>query len=393
MSDRPGPLDGIRVLDLSSVIMGPYGTQMLGDLGADVVCIETPDGDTNRAMGPGAHPQLSGVSMNVLRNKRSVCLDLKAEAGRAAFLRLVAGADVVVTNLRPGPLRRLRLSYPDVAAARPDIVFCRAHGYPSASPQAEAPAYDDIIQSASGIADLFDRLGMTPILAPTLIADKVCGLHIAYAVLAALFHRERTGEGQEVEVPMIDVMRAFALVEHGAGGITVPPVDRAGYRRILTPERRPQRTSDGWINVLPYRDEHYDELFRVAGRDDLVGDPRIATREARIENSDSLYREVAAALAQRDTAFWLDFAERHGIPATRAATLDDLVEQLPIAVHPHAGGYRVVLPPIGFSASPASVRRPAPLVGEHGREVLADAGFSEAEIASLEAEGVLGVSS
>ncbi|MDH3679519.1 MAG: CoA transferase [Acidimicrobiia bacterium] len=388
-TNQRGPLDGVRVLDLSSVIMGPFSTQLLGDLGADVVSIEDRTGDTNRSMGPGPVPGLSGVSLNLLRNKRSVGLDLKRPAGRDALLRIAATSDVFVTNLRPGPLGRLRLTYDDVRTVRPDIVFCQAHGHPSDSADADAPAYDDIIQSASGIGELFQRQGHEPSLLPTLVADKVAGFTIASAVLAALYHHGRTGEGQHIEVPMIDVMRAFVLVEHGAGAIPEPPLDTAGYRRILTAERRPQETADGWINVLPYTDAHYHALFRAGGRAELIDDARIASRESRIANSDSLYREVAGILRQRTTAEWLTFCETEGIPASRAASLSDLVAALPLADHPRAGRYRVVPPPVRFSVTPASVRHPAPLVGEHGREVLADLGYSAAQLDALEADGVL----
>lgn len=384
-----GPLDGIRVLDLSKVIMGPYSTQMLGDLGADVIVIEDRAGDTNRAMGPGPHPQLSGVSLNLMRNKRSIGLDLKHPDGRAAALELAASADVVVTNLRPGALKRLGLSYEAVRDLKPDIVFCAAHGYPSDSDKADDPAYDDVIQSASGIGDLFSRLGMDPLLLPTLVADKVCGWAIATSVLAALFHRATTGEGQFIEVPMVDVMRSFVLVEHGSGAMSEPPVGRAGYPRILTPERKPQRTADGWINVLPYTDEHYRSLFIAGDRTDLLDDPRIASRADRIANSDSLYRDVAELLATRTTDEWLEFCRNAGIPAERAATLDELVAELPIDEHPLAGDIRIIPPPLRFGTTPASVRRPAPTIGENGREVLAELGYDDAEIDRLEAEGVL----
>ncbi len=383
-----GPLDGIRVLDLTSVIMGPLATQMLGDLGADVISIEGPEGDTNRVMGPGPVPGLSGVALNLLRNKRSVGLDLKHPDGRAAFLRLAATADVVVTNLRPGPLRRLALTYEDVAAARPDVIYCRASGYPSDSAKADAPAYDDIIQSASGIGDLFARQGHRPSLLPTLVADKVAGMAIVNAILAGLLHRARTGQGQAIEVPMIDVMRAFVLVEHGAGAIAEPPLDRAGYRRILTAERRPQQTADGWINILPYQLEHYHALFEIGGRPDLFNDVRIATRAARIENSDGLYRDIAEILRQRGSDFWIELCEREGIPAERAASLEELVAALPLAEHPTAGRYRVIPPPARFGQTPASVRRPAPLVGEHTRSVLAEVGYGPQELDRLEAMGV-----
>ncbi|MGH9134487.1 MAG: CaiB/BaiF CoA transferase family protein [Ilumatobacteraceae bacterium] len=387
-----GPLDGVRVLDLSAVVMGPLATQTLGDLGADVITIESAVGDTNRFMGPGPLAGLSGVSMNLMRNKRSVVLDLKQDAGRAAFLRIAATSDVVVTNLRPGALARLRLAYDDVATVRPDVVFCQATGFPSDSERADDPAYDDIIQSASGVGDLFGRLGMEPMLLPTLVADKVCGITVAGAVSAALFHRQRTGEGQRIEVPMVDVTRAFVLVEHGAGAVPIPSVGGAGYERILTIERRPRPTLDGWISVLPYRRRDFRALFTAGGREDLNDDPRHAGRAQRIKHSASLYRDVAAVLATQRTAFWVGFCREHGIPATEVATLDDLVGELPIAQHPLGGEYRSVPPPVRYGATPASVRRPAPLIGEHGREVLAEVGYTTDELDALEREGVLGTS-
>jgi crotonobetainyl-CoA:carnitine CoA-transferase CaiB-like acyl-CoA transferase len=362
---------------------------MLGDLGADVVVVEHRSGDTNRSMGPGPAPQMSGVSLNLMSNKRSAAIDLKRPAGRDALLRLAERADVVVTNLRPGPLRRLRLTYDDVRAVRDDVVYCQAHGYASDGPMADAPAYDDIIQSASGVGDLFARQGHEPALMPTLVADKVAGLTIVSAVLAALFHRATTGEGQHIEIPMIDVMRSFVLVEHGAGAIPEPPLDDAGYRRILTPERKPQRTADGWINVLPYTGRHYRTLFEAGGRSDLLDDARIASRESRIEHSDTLYRDVAAILAGRTTDHWLAFCEEAGIPATAATSLAEIVDALPLTDHPVAGRYRVIPPPMRFSATPASVRRPAPMVGQDGREVLAEVGYDEAQLDRLERDGVL----
>ena len=384
-----GPLSDVRVLDLTSVIMGPFATQILGDLGADVIVVEDERGDTNRSMGPGPVAELSGVSLNLMRNKRSIGLDLKRPEGRQAFLRLAETADVFVTNLRPGPLGRLRLSYDDIRLVRPDIVFCQAQGYPTDSDQADAPAYDDIIQSASGIGDLFARQGHEPSLLPTLVADKVCGLTIANAVMAALHHRDRTGEGQRVEVPMIDVTRAFVLVEHGAGAIPEPPLTEAGYQRILSKERRPQQTADGWINVLPYTDDHYRSLFRIGGRDDLVDDPRIETRASRIENSETLYRDVAAILRDGSTQQWLERCAREGIPAARAASLDELVEELPIEHHPVAGDYRFIPHPVRYSATPPSLRRPAPTVGGDSDAVLGELGYDIETIRRLRDEGTL----
>ena len=388
-----GPLDGIRVLDLTSVVMGPLGTRILGDLGADVIVVESGYGDRNRAMGPGPHRELSGVTLNLMRNKRGVNLDLKQPSGKQACLDLAASCDVFVTNLRPGPLERLGLHYEAIKAVRDDVVFCSAHGYPSDSEMANAPAYDDIVQAASGVGDLFHKAGHEPTLVPTIFADKVSGMAIANAVLAALFHRERTGRGQKVEIPMVDTTRAFLLVEHGAGAIPEPQLSGAGYPRILTTERRPRPTADGWINLLPYDREHYEALFTAGGRDDLVDDERVRTGRNRILHSTTLYRDVAEILPHRTTDEWLAFCDEHGIPASRTVTLDEIVDELPMAEHPLTGPYRVIPPAERFSETPQSVRRPAPLIGEHGRDVLAEIGYGDDRLDELEQSGALGIPS
>jgi crotonobetainyl-CoA:carnitine CoA-transferase CaiB-like acyl-CoA transferase len=388
----PGALAGIRILDLTSVVMGPYATQILGDLGAEVISVEEAGGDTNRIMGPGPEPGLTGVALNLLRNKRNVCLDLKHPGGRDAFLRIAATCDVFVTNLRPAPLGRLGLDYAAVRAARSDIVMVQAHGWPSDGPDGNKPAYDDVIQAGSGIAHTFQLQTGTPALAPTLVADKVSGLTLVYAILAALFHRERTGEGQFVEVPMIDAISSFNLVEHGCAAIPVPALGPAGYPRITVPERRPFATSDGWIAVLPYSTKDYDAIFREGGRDDMVGDPRAATAASRMANAGALYAVVEQIVATRTTEFWVAFCEQHDIPASAVRTVDELVAELPVAEHPYGGRYHVIPPPVRFSATPASVRRPAPRLGQHSVEVLREVGLDEATIAALGDAGVLGPS-
>ena len=388
--DQPGgALAGVRVLDLTSVVMGPMATQILGDLGADVITIESATGDTNRAMGPGPHPYLSGISLNLLRNKRNIAVDLKHPRGREILLRLAETCDVFITNLRPGPLARLGASYDDVAAVRPDIVYCQAQGFPTDSDRANDPAYDDIIQSASGVADATRRAYGFPALVPSIFADKVAGMTIVYAVLAALFHRERTGEGQRIEVPMVDAVKAFMLVEHGAGAIPQPPMDSAGYARLLTPERRPQATTDGWINVLPYSKDQYDAVFAAGGRDDLLGDARYATGRARIANSDYLYEQVRGIIATRTTEEWLEFCQDNHIPATKVVTLDEVVAEQPDGEHPIGGTYKQVRPGARLSRTPAKVRREAPLPGQHNGEVLAMLGYSDADLCELIEQGVL----
>lgn len=391
MSERHGPLHGVRVLDLSSVVMGPYATQQLGDLGADVIVVENRIGDTNRYMSLGPVPGLSGTALNLMRNKRSIQLDLKHDDGKQVLLDLVATCDVMITNLRPGPLGRLGLAYDDVAKIRPDIVFCQAQGFPSDSDRADAPAYDDIIQSAVAIPDLYVRQGHEPSLMPTLIADKVCGMAITSAVLAALFHRASTGRGQQIEVPMVDVMTSFVLVEHGGGGLPEPPSNGAGHLRILTPWRKPQPTADGLIHILPYHAPHYRRIFEAGGRPDLAADDsRYADRPARFANSDSLYRSVASVTPTRTTAEWLAICDEGDIPATAVATLDELLAELPIVEHPVAGRVREVPHPVRYADTPASVRRPAPLCGENGADVLAEIGYDTDRVEQLRSAGVLG---
>ncbi|MFZ9017655.1 MAG: CaiB/BaiF CoA transferase family protein [Ilumatobacteraceae bacterium] len=383
------PLDGIRVLDLSSVVMGPLATQLLADQGADVIVVEDRRGDTNRSMGAGPHPDLSGVSLNLMRNKRSIGLDIRDPMGHEVLLGLVGRSDVVVTNLRPGSRARARITYDDLRAVRPDLVYCAAAGYPVDGPDADRPAYDDVVQAGSGLVDLMERVGLPPSLLPTLVADKTAGLVVANVVTAALLRRERTGVGGEFTVAMAEVMRAYVLAEHGAAAVPDPPLGSSGYQRILNPLRRPQRTADGRINVLPYEREHYETIFRAGGRDDLVGDERILSRRSRLANGESLYRDVAAILEQRTTTEWLALLRAAGIPVSEVATVDDLLDGLPLAEHPHGGSYRVVPPLTGRAATADVVRLPAPLHGEHGREILAELGHDAAVIDRLVAEGVV----
>jgi crotonobetainyl-CoA:carnitine CoA-transferase CaiB-like acyl-CoA transferase len=384
-----GPLAGIRVLDLSSVMMGPFATQLLADMGAEVIIVERDVGDKNRYMGRGPHPQLSGIAMNLLRNKRDICLDLKDPRGREACLRLAATCDVFVTNLRPGPLRRLGLSYDDIKSERPDVVYCEAHGYPSDSPDADKPAYDDVVQAASGMADLMRRVAGAPLLAPSILADKVCGLTIAYAVCAALVVRAQSGLGQHIEVPMVETMRSFVLAEHGAGAIAEPPQAGPGYPRILTSMRSAKRTADGWIHVMPYSEKNWADILVNGGRADLVGHPAMATIQLRHENSGWLYGLLEEMLATRSTAEWLEICRRHEIPAVEVASLEGLVADLTELDHPVAGRYREIPFPVRFSHGRSGVRRAAPLIGEHNEELLAEAGYGADEIAMLAADRVV----
>ncbi|MEV5986184.1 CoA transferase [Streptomyces sp. NPDC052051] len=376
--DRPtGPLSGVRVVDLSRVVMGPFATQILADQGADVVMIEAAGGDTNRVMGPGPAPQFSGVALNMLRNKRSVSLDLKDPEQAAVVRELIAEADVVVATMLPGTLRRLGLDHESVRALNPEIIYCQAQGWPLGSPAEDFPAYDDIIQAAVGVGDMMDRVTGEPVLLPTIFADKVSSLALAQAVTAALFHKSRTGQGQHVEVPMVQAMTAFMLAEHGSGAIPEPPTPQGdlpttGYPRVMTPERRPQRTADGWIQILPYHPSHFLAIFKDAGETHLLEDPRFADLASAIKHAPELYPIMREVVRRRTTREWLDFCHGAGIPAVRMATLQDLVDALPLAEHPTAGTYRALPPTANFSRTPATVRLPAPAIGEHTGEALTD---------------------
>jgi crotonobetainyl-CoA:carnitine CoA-transferase CaiB-like acyl-CoA transferase len=301
--------------------------------------------------------------MNLHRNKRSVSLDLKHPDGRATALHLATTADVVVTNLRPGPLARLGLGYEEVAAVRPDVVYCQAQGWSTESGHADDPAYDDVIQSASGITASFALAGREPALVPTLLADKVCGLVLCQSVLAALLHRARTGEGQHLEVPMVDVMRSFTLVEHIGAAASVPPAGPVGHTRILTPQRRPHRAADTWVHVLPYSAQDWIDVFAFGGRPELADDPRIHDRARRYAESGVLYARLAEVIPNRTAAEWLELCRARGIPSSAVVSVEELVAGLPEAEHPVTGTYKFVPSPVRWSRTPPTVGRHAPRTG------------------------------
>lgn len=352
--------------------MGPYATQILADQGADVIMIENAEPDTNRIMGGGPHDELSGVALSLLRNKRSVVLDLKSEEGRAAVRKIAATCDVVVASMRPAALERLGVAYEQLRELREDLIYCQAQGFPLASPERDAAAYDDVIQAASGVADISQQVYGEGYLLPTIFADKVSGMAMAQAISAALFQRERTGKGCHIEVAMQRTASSFLLVEHGSKGITEPPMGEPGYARIMTTERRVHPTADGFIHVLPYQPKHYDALFAAVDWPELADRSRYANHRDALENSTSLYRDVRRVMAMRTTDEWMAFCAERSIPAARVATLHDLIERLPVEQHPHAGGYHVTDTGAYFDGEGAYLRRHAPLLGADTDEVLRD---------------------
>ena len=372
MSTATGPLAGVKIVDITTVVMGPMAVQMLGDIGADVIKIEEPGGDMMRNLGLGPRSDMSGMALNLLRNRRSITVDMASPEGRERLLQITDHADVVITNLRPKSLANLGITGAELRKRNPALIFCQAAGYPSDSADANRPAYDDIIQSACGIADTVAKVGGIPQIYPTIVADKVSALVISNAVTAALFHRERSiGEGQCIEVPMIDNMRWFILQEHIAGAATEPPLSGAGYPRVLAANRKPHATADGWIGVLPYSDRNWRDFLNDTDHPELVADERFATVKGRLNNIEFVYGTLGEILCTRSTADWVELFDRLDIPASPVVTLDALVADLPLDEHPHIGQYRINTNPIRFEHTPVSVHQHAPLPGEHSDAIAA----------------------
>jgi crotonobetainyl-CoA:carnitine CoA-transferase CaiB-like acyl-CoA transferase len=395
MRTVPGPLDGIRVLELTSVVLGPWACQILGDLGADIIKVEPPGGDSNRQLGPSRHPMMGALFLTCNRNKRSLVLDLKQQPGREAALRLAARADVLVHNYRPAALTRLGLDYPAVRAVNPKVVYCGTYGYSRRGPYRDRAAYDDSIQAASGIAMLQAMMSGEPRYLPTIVADKTTALAVVSAVVAALFHRERHGVGQEIEVPMYETMVSYVMAEHLFGKVFLSGDGEAGYTRLLSRHRRPYRTRDGYLAVLPYLNEHWRIFCDAAGRPDLIEDPRFTTLPQRLAHIDEVYAETGRILATRTTAEWLAILGRTSVPVMVVNTLDDLLADEHLQTtgfwqtveHPTEGALRLPGVPTSFSETPGGIRRLPPRLGEHSVEILREAGFDEPAIDAMLASG------
>lgn len=379
-----GPLAGVRVVDLTAMVMGPYCTQIMADMGADVVKVEPPEGDNTRFISVGPAPGMSGVFVNVNRGKRSVILDLRSEGGKAALRALIADADVFIHSMRAKAIAKLGFGYADVATLNPNIVYTNCYGYGRRGPDRDLPAYDDTIQAECGIPAVQKQLTGEANYVGTIMADKVAGLTALYATMMALFHRERTGEGQEVEVAMFETLAAFMLVEHANGAMFDPPLGPAVYPRTVAPNRRPYETKDGYISALIYNDKHWNAFVHAVSpvwASDLYG-----TLERRAKQIDTVYGLVAETLKERTTDEWLALFRELEIPAAPIQTPDALFD------HPHltaVGMFETVDTPHGpvrfpgvptwFSRTPGHVRGPAPELGADTAAVLGQLGLPPAE--------------
>jgi crotonobetainyl-CoA:carnitine CoA-transferase CaiB-like acyl-CoA transferase len=388
----PGPLDGVRVLDLTTVVMGPYATQILADFGADVVKVEPPEGDIMRYAWPFRTRGMGHIFLNANRNKRGIVLDLKKPEARDACLALAKKADVLVYNIRPQAMARLKLGYEEVRAANPRIIYVGGFGYSQSGPYAAKAAYDDLIQGAAGLPWLLRESGAeSPRFVPATMADRTVGLHLVNAVCAALYAREKTGKGQRVDVPMFESLLQTVLGEHMGGRTFEPQLGDGGYTRLLSRYRRPYETKDGYVCVLIYNDKHWKAFFQMIGRADMLTDARFASAEGRSQNYDAVYGFVAEEITRQSTAHWLEAFEQADIPVQRMNSLEDILRDPHLAAigyfkrveHPSEGTLLSMKVPSEWSETQPGYRRHAPRFGEHTREVLKEAGYDDAQIDAM----------
>ena len=390
-----GPLQGVRVVDLTTVMLGPFCTQILGEMGAEVIKIETPDGDVNRWTGESRSPGMSTGQLIKGRNKRSIVLDLKIVEAREAFEKLIKTADVFVHNIRPKAANRLAIDYETIAKLNPSIIYASATGFGEAGPFADKPAYDDLIQGASGIASLYGKVTGTPRYIPSVMADKTTGLFLSNYISMALFHKERTGEGQKLHVPMYETFTAFVISEHMQGQTFVPATGPAGYTRMLTVHRKPYETMDGFICVVPYTQKHWMNFLTLVGEQNLIEDPRFSSQTERTKNIDALYEIVSDSMKTRTTSDWLITLTDADIPAGPMNSPEDLfdcphldaVGMFPEIEHPTEGRIKHIKVPVTFSKTPGGLYRHSEKLGESTHAVLSELGFSKAEIINLQNTG------
>ena len=390
-----GPLDGVRILDVTTVGYGPYAGQILGDYGAEIIKVESREGDITRGISPFRNQGMGHFFLMANRNKRCIVLDLKSPKGRKAFLRLVEQSDALLCSVRPAAMDRLGLGYEDCRKVNPKIVYVALVGFGQDGPYAKRPAYDDIIQGVSGMAAMQGGRDGPPQFVNASVCDKICSQVAVHATLAALLNRERGGEGQLVEVPMFESMVGFNLIEHHSGQTFEPPLGPAGYERSFVEYRRPFATADGHVCALPYNTKQWRAFFKVMGREDMMDDPRVTDPSLRSEKIGELYALVAELVCDWKTADLLAALEEADVPNGPATTLDDLADDAHMHAvgffqthdHPTEGRIKLTAPPMKFSKTPPEVRTLPGKLGEHSVEILREAGYSDTDIAEMLHEG------
>lgn len=393
-----GPLDGVRIIDLTAVLMGPYASQILGDMGADVIKVESHTGDTTRQIGPQPGQGMGPLFLHINRNKRSIVLDLKKPEGLAALKRMIADADVLMYNLRPRSMINLGLGYDQVATINPRLIYVGAFGFDQRGPYAHKPAYDDLIQGAVGVPTLQAQAsGQIPRYVPSNIADRTVALRMVTSILGALYYRERSGKGQSIEVPMFETITEYVVGDHLAGLSYEPPAGPAGYSRLLARERVPYPTSDGYICAVVYNDKHWKNFLELIGQPTLFSeDERFSSMSKRTQHINHVYGFLGEQLKTRTTAEWLSLLEQADIPVMPLNSIESLADDPQLHAigffqemdHPTVGKIHTMSIPGRWSESPPDIRRHAPEHGEHSAEILAELGFSAEEIAELIQAGV-----
>jgi crotonobetainyl-CoA:carnitine CoA-transferase CaiB-like acyl-CoA transferase len=391
-----GPLDGVKILDLTTVGFGPYAGQILGDYGADIIKIETHEGDITRGISPFKNPGMGHFYLMANRNKRSIVLDLKKPEGRDAVLKLAEDADAVLTSIRPAAMQRLGLGYEDFTAVNSKIIYVALVGFGQDGPYAKRPAYDDVIQGLSGMADMQGGRSGEPAFIKASVCDKICSQFAVHAMTAALFSRERTGEGQLVEVPMLESMVGFNLVEHQSGQTFDPPLGPVGYERSMVEYRRPYQTADGFICVLPYNTKQWRAFFALMERPDMIEDPRVNDGKTRSEKIGELYEMVAQCVRDWPTEPLLEALHTADIPHGKATPLGELASDPHLDAvgifehfdHPTEGRIRLVRPGVKFEKTPAGIRTLPVALGADGEALLREVGYSPSDIARMIDDGV-----
>ena len=393
-----GPLVGVRVIDMTSILMGPYAAQLLGDMGADVIKVEAPVGDMVRDLGPMQNPRMGSLYLHVNRSKRGLVLDLKQPAGLEAVKKLLATADVLLYNVRPQAMTRLGLGYDVVQKINPRLLYVGTFGFGQDGPYAAKPAFDDLIQGAIGLPSLIKQAGSdVPRYVPSNIVDRTVGLYAVTSLCAALFHREKTGRGQKIDIPMFETMISHLLSDHIGGQTFDPPNGPPGYPRLLASERRPYKTADGFVCAVIYSDKQWASFFKALGRSEIFeNDPRFLNLTVRTQHINDLQALAAKIFLERTTNAWLELLDQADIPTMPLHTLETIFDDPHLKAvnmfewieHPTDGRVRRVAVPTTWTESQPTPGRPAPQLGEHSAEILKELGYSDAEISSLIAQGV-----